>query len=97
MDLSLLDLPDDALLAVLAYLSRAELLGCRVVCRRLRDLCLHRHLWKSAAIDTVKRLPGAPCPPLPPETLFREPGTVADGGAKKEGAVVGGQHRVRRR
>ncbi|XP_034244668.1 uncharacterized protein LOC117647173 [Thrips palmi] len=64
MDLSLLDLPDDALLAVLAYLSPAELLGCRVVCRRLRDLCLHSDLWKSTAIDTMKLLPAlrvAPC------------------------------------
>ncbi|XP_034244675.1 uncharacterized protein LOC117647175 [Thrips palmi] len=63
MDQSLLDLPDDALLAVLAYLSPAELLGCRVVCRRLRDLCVHRHLWKSAAVDCelLSALRVAPC------------------------------------
>ncbi|XP_034244676.1 uncharacterized protein LOC117647176 [Thrips palmi] len=63
VDLSLLDLPDDALLAVLAYLPPAELLGCRVVCRRLRDLCLHRHLWKSAAIgcELLPALRVVPC------------------------------------
>ncbi|XP_034246898.1 uncharacterized protein LOC117648502 [Thrips palmi] len=53
MDQSLLDLPDDVLLAVLAYLSPVELLACRVLCRRLRDLCLHRELWKTAHVRSV--------------------------------------------
>ncbi|XP_034237173.1 uncharacterized protein LOC117642760 [Thrips palmi] len=58
-------LPDDALLAVLAFLSPAELLRCRLVCRRFRDLCLHPDLWRSVWLSdagllrAVLRL--APC------------------------------------
>ncbi|XP_034236873.1 uncharacterized protein LOC117642626 isoform X2 [Thrips palmi] len=50
MDRSLLDLPDDALLAVLAYLGPLDLMTCRPVCRRLRDLSLHRSLWRDARL-----------------------------------------------
>ncbi|XP_034233129.1 uncharacterized protein LOC117640616 [Thrips palmi] len=47
MDQSLLlALPDDALLAVLAFLPPRQLFDCRVLCRRLRDLCLHPDLWR---------------------------------------------------
>ncbi|XP_034247784.1 uncharacterized protein LOC117649284 isoform X2 [Thrips palmi] len=51
-EISLLSLPDDALLAVLAFLSPRELFACRVACRRLRDLCLHQHLWRAASVES---------------------------------------------
>ncbi|XP_034233166.1 uncharacterized protein LOC117640619 [Thrips palmi] len=51
MDQSLLlALPDDALLAVLAFLPPRQLFDCRVLCRRLRDLCLHRDLWRRVRV-----------------------------------------------
>ncbi|XP_034255366.1 uncharacterized protein LOC117653669 [Thrips palmi] len=50
---ALLALPDEVLLAVLAHLSPRELLGCRVQCRRLRDLCLHRRLWTAACVSDL--------------------------------------------
>ncbi|XP_034243456.1 uncharacterized protein LOC117646534 [Thrips palmi] len=43
----LLDLPDDALLAVLGFLPLRQLFACR----RLRDLCLHRYLWRHVSLD----------------------------------------------
>ncbi|XP_034244915.1 uncharacterized protein LOC117647317 isoform X2 [Thrips palmi] len=43
---TLLGLPDDALLRVLAYLPLRELFVCRQVCRRFRSLCLHPDLWR---------------------------------------------------
>ncbi|XP_034248629.1 uncharacterized protein LOC117649734 [Thrips palmi] len=46
----LLVLSDDSLLTVLSYLPPRELIGCRLLCRRLRDLCLHRDLWKKAVV-----------------------------------------------
>lgn len=46
----LLSLPEDDLLAVLSYLSAEELLHCRQVCRRLRDVCLHPSLWRSVRL-----------------------------------------------
>ncbi|XP_034252221.1 uncharacterized protein LOC117651858 [Thrips palmi] len=49
----LLSLPDDALLAVLAFLPARTLFACRVACRRLRDLCLHRHLWRSVCVESL--------------------------------------------
>ncbi|XP_034256612.1 uncharacterized protein LOC117654268 isoform X2 [Thrips palmi] len=48
--LRLLSLPDDALLAVLAYLSPRELFCCRVACRCLSELCLHPDLWRSVEL-----------------------------------------------
>ncbi|XP_034252212.1 uncharacterized protein LOC117651854 [Thrips palmi] len=51
MDLSLLSLPDDALLAVLAYLPPRDLFRCRVACRRLRDLCVHADLWRPVRLE----------------------------------------------
>ncbi|XP_034252219.1 uncharacterized protein LOC117651856 [Thrips palmi] len=42
----LLSLSDDVLLAVLSYLRPEQLLRCRMVCRRLRELCLHQDLWR---------------------------------------------------
>ncbi|XP_034251691.1 uncharacterized protein LOC117651625 [Thrips palmi] len=51
-EISLLSLPDDALLAVLAFLPTRDLFVCRVACRRLRDLCLHRHLWRAATVES---------------------------------------------
>ncbi|XP_034253481.1 uncharacterized protein LOC117652571 [Thrips palmi] len=47
---TLLSLPDDVLLAVLAHLPARELFSCRVVCVRLRDLCLHRELWRTVRV-----------------------------------------------
>ncbi|XP_034252067.1 uncharacterized protein LOC117651813 isoform X2 [Thrips palmi] len=52
MDQSLLlALPDDALLAVLAYLPPRQLFSCRLQCRRLRDLCLHPDVWRCVRLD----------------------------------------------
>ncbi|XP_034240749.1 uncharacterized protein LOC117644990 isoform X2 [Thrips palmi] len=39
-------LPDEGLLFVLSYLGPKELLECRRVCRRLRDMALHPDLWR---------------------------------------------------
>ncbi|XP_034256309.1 F-box/LRR-repeat protein 12-like [Thrips palmi] len=52
--MELLDLPDDALLAVLGFLPPRQLFACRVACRRLRDLCLHRYLWRHVSLDGGK-------------------------------------------
>ncbi|XP_034231883.1 uncharacterized protein LOC117639923 [Thrips palmi] len=53
MDQSLLlALPDDALLAVLAFLPPRQLFDCRVLCRRLRDLCLHADLWRRVRLSS---------------------------------------------
>ncbi|KAK3912931.1 F-box/LRR-repeat protein 7 [Frankliniella fusca] len=46
VDLPLLLLPDDALLEVMQYLQVADLLACRLVCRRLGALALHPQLWR---------------------------------------------------
>ncbi|XP_034254544.1 uncharacterized protein LOC117653184 isoform X2 [Thrips palmi] len=43
---SLLSLPDDDLLSVLEYLSTPDLLSCRAVCHRLRDVALRPELWR---------------------------------------------------
>ncbi|XP_034233109.1 uncharacterized protein LOC117640611 isoform X3 [Thrips palmi] len=51
----LLALPDDALLAVLAFLPPRQLLDCRVLCRRLRDLCLHADLWRRVSLTRWRR------------------------------------------
>ncbi|XP_034254580.1 uncharacterized protein LOC117653192 [Thrips palmi] len=48
---SLLTLPDDDLLSVLEYLSTPDLLSCRAVCRRLRDVALRPELWRRRSID----------------------------------------------
>ncbi|XP_034243417.1 uncharacterized protein LOC117646514 [Thrips palmi] len=45
-----LSLPDDALLVVLAFLTPRELFACRTVCRRLRDICEHRDLWRKVHV-----------------------------------------------
>ncbi|XP_034231511.1 uncharacterized protein LOC117639745 [Thrips palmi] len=47
----LLFLSDDTLLAVLAYLPIRELFSLRTVCRRLRDLCVKRDLWRHARVE----------------------------------------------
>ncbi|XP_034244642.1 uncharacterized protein LOC117647171 isoform X2 [Thrips palmi] len=74
----LLSLPDETLLAVLAHLAPRELFNCRVVCRRLRDLSLHRSLWQAAVVKDKGLLRAAlnlaPClgkisPRLPLETI----------------------------
>ncbi|XP_034231825.1 uncharacterized protein LOC117639909 isoform X1 [Thrips palmi] len=49
----LLALPEDVLLAVLAHLSARELFGCRVLCRRLRDVCLHPALWRRLSLPAA--------------------------------------------
>ncbi|XP_034244322.1 uncharacterized protein LOC117646987 [Thrips palmi] len=43
----LLALPDDALVRVLALLPPRQLFSLRLMCRRLRDLCLHPNAWRS--------------------------------------------------
>ncbi|XP_034240651.1 uncharacterized protein LOC117644947 isoform X1 [Thrips palmi] len=54
--MDLLSLPDDALLAVLAFLPSRELLSLRVLCRRLRDICLHPDLWRRRALGHLGNL-----------------------------------------
>lgn len=53
------------MLAVLAYLTPRELFSCRLVCRRLRDLCLHPDLWRSVCLSDggvlLAALRRAPC------------------------------------
>lgn len=65
MDASMLSLPDDALLSVLEYLPPRMLFTCRAVCRRLRDMCLHPHLWRCVQLETggvlLAALRLAPC------------------------------------
>ncbi|XP_034240668.1 uncharacterized protein LOC117644952 [Thrips palmi] len=51
--MDLLLLPDEVLLAVLAHLEPRQLLQCRALCRRLRDLCLHRRLWQTADVSDL--------------------------------------------
>ncbi|XP_034240599.1 uncharacterized protein LOC117644933 isoform X2 [Thrips palmi] len=51
----LLSLSEDVLLTVLAYLRPEELLRCRLVCRRLRELCLHRVLWRKVKLTDWDR------------------------------------------
>ncbi|XP_034240657.1 uncharacterized protein LOC117644947 isoform X2 [Thrips palmi] len=56
--MDLLSLPDDALLAVLAFLPSREILSLRVLCRRLRDICLHPDLWRRRALRDLDVLGG---------------------------------------
>ncbi|XP_034254579.1 uncharacterized protein LOC117653191 [Thrips palmi] len=51
VETSLLSLPDDDLLSVLEYLSTRDLLSCRAVCHRLRDVALRPELWRRRSID----------------------------------------------
>ncbi|XP_034231764.1 uncharacterized protein LOC117639899 isoform X3 [Thrips palmi] len=51
--LSLATLPEDELLRVLGFLGTKELLQCRAVCRRLRDLALHPSLWRSRSLGSL--------------------------------------------
>ncbi|XP_034244631.1 uncharacterized protein LOC117647166 isoform X1 [Thrips palmi] len=51
MEMEMAALPEDELLQVLSYLSPGELLQCRQVCRRWRDLALHPDLWRSKSLD----------------------------------------------
>lgn len=44
-------LPDDALLSVLRWLSMAELLAARAVCRRWRVLALHPDVWRHRRLN----------------------------------------------
>ncbi|XP_034244578.1 uncharacterized protein LOC117647138 isoform X2 [Thrips palmi] len=44
---------DDALLQVLRYLSPAELLACRCVCTRWRDLALDPFVWQDKGLTAV--------------------------------------------
>ncbi|XP_034254584.1 uncharacterized protein LOC117653193 [Thrips palmi] len=52
---SLLSLPDDDLLSVLEYLSTPDLLSCRAVCHRLRDVALRSELWRRRSMDFEQR------------------------------------------
>ncbi|XP_034254571.1 uncharacterized protein LOC117653189 isoform X1 [Thrips palmi] len=55
VETSLLSLPDDDLLSVLEYLSTRDLLSCRAVCHRLRDVALRPELWRRRSIDFGQR------------------------------------------
>lgn len=50
-EMTLATLPEDELLRVLRCLETRQLLLCRGVCRRLRDLALHPSLWRSRSLD----------------------------------------------
>ncbi|XP_034254082.1 uncharacterized protein LOC117652951 isoform X2 [Thrips palmi] len=54
---SLLSLPDDDLLSVLEYLSTPDLLSCRAVCHRLRDVALRPELWRRRSFNFGRRRP----------------------------------------
>ncbi|XP_034251910.1 uncharacterized protein LOC117651718 isoform X2 [Thrips palmi] len=41
------------------------LFACRVACRRLRDLCLHRHLWRSVCVESLGVLRAATAALIP--------------------------------
>lgn len=49
--MALLSLPDEDLLRVLHYLSTPDLLSCRAVCLRLRDLALRPELWRRRSFE----------------------------------------------
>lgn len=44
-------LPDVDLLHVLGFLTAGELLQCRAVCRRWRQMALHASLWRSHTLS----------------------------------------------
>ncbi|XP_034246910.1 uncharacterized protein LOC117648512 [Thrips palmi] len=46
----LCSLPDDELLQVFGFLTREQLLQCRTVCRRFRQLTLHPALWRRISL-----------------------------------------------
>ncbi|KAK3913597.1 F-box/LRR-repeat protein 7 [Frankliniella fusca] len=54
-------LPDDALLAVFSFLDLADLLTCRVVCRRWRDLAGHWDAWRHRTISCRHLRLAPPC------------------------------------
>ncbi|XP_034254560.1 uncharacterized protein LOC117653187 isoform X2 [Thrips palmi] len=54
---SLLSLPDDDLLSVLEYLNTPDLLSCRAVCHRLRDVALRPELWRRRSFNFGRRRP----------------------------------------
>ncbi|XP_026285047.1 uncharacterized protein LOC113211027 [Frankliniella occidentalis] len=45
---------DDVLVLVMQHLSVEDLLACRLVCRRLGELALHRDAWRHRRIDDAK-------------------------------------------
>lgn len=53
-ELQLSSLSDDELLHVLGFLSRVELLRCRMVCRRFRQLALHPAVWRRKILSHPK-------------------------------------------
>lgn len=44
-------LPDDVLLMVMEYLVEKDILACRLVCRRFRDLTEHRAVWRRREVS----------------------------------------------
>lgn len=46
MALILDQLPDDVLVHAMQYLDPADLLACRLVCKRIGDVALHREVWR---------------------------------------------------
>ncbi|XP_034254553.1 uncharacterized protein LOC117653186 isoform X2 [Thrips palmi] len=57
VETSLLSLPDDDLLSVLEYLSTPDLLSCRAVCHRLRDVALRPELWRRRSFNVGRWRP----------------------------------------
>ncbi|XP_034256617.1 uncharacterized protein LOC117654269 isoform X2 [Thrips palmi] len=82
---TLLALPDDALLAVLAFLQPRQLLRCRPVCRRLRDLCLHPQLWRT--VKVLKDDKGLQCAALRLAPCLRLLQVASPSSANLEAAV----------
>lgn len=50
----LTDLKDGVLLEVLRHLDVPDLLRCRLVCKRLGELALHRDVWQHMSLDAFK-------------------------------------------
>lgn len=44
-------LPDDVLVVVMQYLEVKDVLACRLVCKRLTDVALHRDLWRHRTVS----------------------------------------------
>ncbi|XP_026278755.1 uncharacterized protein LOC113206745 [Frankliniella occidentalis] len=54
-------LPDDVLVAVMQYLGVQDLFACRLTCKRLASLVLHRDVWR---VKDISDSEGCVCPVL---------------------------------
>ncbi|XP_026276225.1 uncharacterized protein LOC113205020 [Frankliniella occidentalis] len=57
--LTLEQLPDDVLLVAMHFVSVEDVLSCRLVCKRLCGLALHRDIWRHRSVADGKSCTGA--------------------------------------